>query len=99
LWTAELRIEVSQQGLHVRFFPFHLRPRTIDLESIESVQAVTYSPLRDYGGWGIRYGPGSKAYNVSGDKGVILHFKNGKRLLLGSQRHEALAAAIQAACR
>jgi hypothetical protein len=83
----------------VRFFPFHRRPRVIDLENIESVEAVRYSPLRDYGGWGIRHGSAGKAYNVSGNQGVVLRLKNGKTVLLGSQRYEELAAAIESARR
>jgi hypothetical protein len=37
------------------------------------------------------------AYNVSGNRGVQLEFSNGKRLLIGSQRPEDLAAAISRA--
>ena len=37
-----------------------------------------------------------KAYNVSGNKGVLLTFGTGKTLMIGSQRPEELAAAIRA---
>ena len=36
-----------------------------------------------------------RAYNVSGREGVRLDFADGKHLLIGSQRAEELAAAIQ----
>jgi TATA-box binding protein (TBP) (component of TFIID and TFIIIB) len=36
-----------------------------------------------------------KAYNVSGNKGVQLVFKNGKKLLIGSQKADELAKAIE----
>ncbi|MHC4338483.1 MAG: hypothetical protein ACYSTG_11155 [Planctomycetota bacterium] len=59
--------------------------------------ARTYKPIREYGGWGIRYsfrkGIG-RAYNMSGNKGVQLVFKNGKKLLIGSQKPDELAQAI-----
>ena len=58
--------------------------------------AREYKPLREYGGWGIRCSlKRGKAYNVSGNKGVQLVFKNGKQLLIGSQKAEALEEAIR----
>ncbi len=94
-WSARLVTIVQSDGLLVRFRPFHLRPRRIDLGDVVSVEAVTYSPLRQYGGWGIRYGLGGKAYNVSGNRGVRLTRRTGRRLLIGSQRADELAAAVR----
>jgi hypothetical protein len=54
----------------------------------------TYRPIRDYGGWGIRYGRNGKAYNVSGNRGVMLEFSHGQKLLIGSQKPGDLANAI-----
>ncbi len=51
--------------------------------------------LREYGGWGVKYGRAGKAYNVSGNRSVQLKLSSGKGLLIGSQRPEELAQAIQ----
>lgn len=93
---ARLRLitEVRQDGLFVQFPP--LRAKEIAFSEISSCRARTYKPIREYGGWGIRYGRRGKAYNVSGNKGVQLEFHQGKALLIGSQRAEKLAAAINA---
>ena len=58
------------------------------------MEASTYSLLKDYGGWGIRYGRKGKAYNVSGNKGVLLTLADGKNGLIGSKNHEVLCSAI-----
>jgi len=92
-----LTTEVRKGGLYYRFSPFHLSFRRIALEDLTSYEAQTYSPVKDYGGWGIRYGRGGAAYNVSGNRGVQLEFANGKRILIGSQRPEELAEAIRRA--
>jgi hypothetical protein len=55
--------------------------------------------MREYGGWGVKYGWAGKAYNISGNRGVQLKLSNGKGLLIGSQRPEELAQAIQAGMR
>ena len=57
--------------------------------------ARVYRPIREYGGWGIRYGKNGKAYNISGDRGVQLELQNSKPLLIGSQRADELAQTIQ----
>jgi len=92
-WFLRLITEVHDDAVHVHFIPLW-RKRIIPIRDIRTAVAVTYRPLRDYGGWGIRWGPRGQAYNVSGDRGVQLELANGKRLLIGSQRPEELEAAI-----
>lgn len=94
--TLKLQTEVRPDGLYVRFFPVHVRFKRFAAEDLSEYYARQYRPVLEYGGWGIR---GSfkkgRAYNVSGNKGVQLVFKNGKRLLIGSQKAEELEEAIR----
>lgn len=94
LLSANLSVMVKRDRLMVRFFPFHLRYRTIGRDEMLGHEVVAYSALRDFGGIGIRYGSRGKAYIVSGDQGVQLTFANGDRLLLGSRRADELDAAL-----
>jgi hypothetical protein len=95
--VLKLTTEVRTDGLFVRFFPLHLSWRTIDLTDVTSCHAVTYRPIGEYGGWGIRrsWHWDGWAYNVSGNRGVRLDYADGHHLLIGSQRPEELADAIQ----
>jgi hypothetical protein len=95
--VANLTVEVRSDGLYYRFFPFHWSFRRISAETLSKHEVHKYRPIRDYGGWGIRYGRGGKAYNVSGDRGVMLELSDGSRLLIGSQKPEDLANAISLA--
>lgn len=88
----KLVTEVRDEGLYIRFFP--LSRQIIRYENIEESDVRTYRPLKEYGGWGIRYGRKGKAYNVSGNRGVQLKLSGGKKLLIGSQQPEKLADAI-----
>jgi hypothetical protein len=93
-YILRLETEVRYDGLYVRFYP--LTSKTINFTEIVYCEARTYHPIKEYGGWGIRYGwKRGKAYNVSGNRGVQLEFQNGKKLLIGSQRPEELAQAIK----
>ena len=95
--VGNLTVEVRGDGLYYRFFPFHWSFRRISAETLAKYEVQIYRPIRDYGGWGIRYGRGGKAYNVSGNRGVMLELSEGHRLLIGSQKPEDLANAISLA--
>jgi hypothetical protein len=90
--TLRLVTRVDRAGVFVRFVPFP--GSTISFSDIQSCEARTYRPLYEYGGWGIKWGRSGKAYNISGDRGAQLAMKTGKRVLIGSQRADELAAAI-----
>lgn len=95
--VSHLTTEVREDGLYVQFFPFHASFKRIPLEELKRLEVITYKPIRDYGGYGIRYGfRNGWAYNVIGDRGVKLYFAKGAPLLIGSQRPEELAQAIGA---
>ena len=96
-YLFELRIKVNEDGLYYQFLPFHLKFYTIKMDEIESFKAMEYSPLKEYGGWGIKYGFKGKAYNVSGNKGVKVFLKNGSNIMFGSQKHKDLKKALKLA--
>ena len=83
-----------------RVHPFHFSFRSFPFETIQSYEVITYNPIRDYGGWGIRYGLKGTAYNVKGNRGVLLEFAEGskvKKLMIGSQVPERLFEAVRRA--
>ena len=91
-----LRTTLTDQELVITFGAlFPLYRRRIALTDIASAEAVTYSPIADYGGWGIKGRPGNSALNARGNRGVRLTLCNGKKLMIGSQKPEALAALLQ----
>ena len=94
MYTISLDTQVRESGVFIRFWPFHRKWVMFGFDSIQKAEASIYSPLKDYGGWGIRYGSKGKAYNVSGNKGVLLTLKDGKNVLIGSKNHEVLCSAI-----
>lgn len=95
MYSLKLTTEVSPNGVLVRFFPMFRQ--NISLSQIGSHYVRVYRPILEYGGWGVRYGLKGKAYNVRGNRGVQLELVRGERLLIGSQRAEELAQAIEAA--
>ena len=95
LVLARLETEVRGDGLYVRYFPFHRSALAISLQDVKRIEARTYRPLLEYGGWGIRWTWKGKAYNAHGNRGVRIDYATGRHLLIGSQCPDELAGAIQ----
>ena len=93
-YFTKMTTEVVDGATRIRFFP---AARSIRLADVESYEVRTYSPIREYGGWGIKgWSRENMAYNVRGNRGVELTLRDGRRVLLGSQRPDELAGAIEA---
>ena len=92
-FAMKMATVVGRTGISLRFLPFG--KEEIAFADIAEAAARSYSAIGEYGGWGVRSGGKGKAYNVSGDRGVQLVLRNGTRLLIGSQRADELAGAIQ----
>ncbi len=92
-----LRTQLTDTGVIVTFGAlFPLYRRRIAIADIASAEAVTYSPLAEYGGWGIKGWGRNIALNARGNRGVRLILRGSRRVLIGSQRPEMLAEALTA---
>ena len=85
LFSIRLQTRIKSDGIYIRFFPFMLSFKHYSWDELSTCYVRQYSPLGEYGGWGYRFGSGGKAFNISGNKGLQLVFKNNKRLLIGTQ--------------
>ncbi len=93
LVLAKLVVDVDERAIHVSFH--YLWPtRNIPLDDVQRAHATEYSPLLDYGGWGVRLSWKGWAYNVGGAEGVLVETKGGKRIMVGSRRAKELESAI-----
>lgn len=94
LFLTRLEVVVKLDRLLVSYRPF--ASKTFLSQEITKCYARRYKPIREYGGWGVRWSPSNgRAYNMSGDRGVQLELADGKKLLVGSQRPEELQQAIE----
>ncbi|MGI9579014.1 MAG: hypothetical protein ACR2OH_12495 [Microthrixaceae bacterium] len=92
--SLEMATTVDADGLEVRF-GLGFASKRFDVADMASARAVTYHPVKEFGGWGVRWGRGgSRAYNVSGNRGVEVVSTSGRRWIIGSQRCDELAAAL-----
>lgn len=96
LRTARLTTEVRDDGLYLKFEPFHRAFRRVPFDEVADFEVAGYSLLR-YGGWGLRWTPRRVAYTVSGRSGVMFEREDGRSLYVGSDRPDELVGAVQRA--
>ncbi len=96
-----MRTIVRKNEVYVRFglvIPYYWK--RISLDRVRVSSPVTYRPLRDAGGWGIRYGKfdgqATVFLNMRGNEGVFLDLEK-HPYIIGSQDPKALARAIEKA--
>jgi|SRR5580692_1048213 hypothetical protein len=95
LSSIALDTEISADGISVRFTPFIWRWKRYSWDKVSAAYVAEYSPMRDFGGWGIKWGGGGTAYSISGNFGIQLVFRDGKRLLIGTARAAEAEAALE----
>jgi hypothetical protein len=85
-----LKTEVSPEGIYVSYFP--LSSTRLPWDQIQKAEIIKYR----FVGYGIRlftsYGT---VYNAKGDVGLLLHKKDGSKLLIGTQLSAQLASVIK----
>lgn len=94
LWlfrTTALWSRINREEIRFRFKPFQTKAKVIRWEEIASYELETFKPMSQYGGWGVRMTSGGMAYIVQGNQGLKLLLKNGKSILLGTQKEKELA--------
>jgi hypothetical protein len=94
LVNFRLDTTIKKDGIYVRFFPFHLKFKYYNWDSLTKSFIRQYSPLSEYGGWGLRGLSKNRALSVSGDKGLQLEFKDNKRLLIGTNKPEEITETL-----
>ena len=92
IWFLFLKLEtaINEKGIIVNYRGMPFCKRNITWDAIASVSVIKYSPLTDYGGWGVRYSLSGSGwcYNVAGEHGIKLFTINKKPFLIGTQQPE-----------
>lgn len=90
LYFAKLKTKITNEGITILFHPFINSPKAFKWENIKDAYVRKYKPIWEYGGWGIRYRWSGRAYNTSGNMGLQLIMKSGKKILIGTHKPEEL---------
>ncbi|MES2239586.1 MAG: hypothetical protein V4497_04935 [Bacteroidota bacterium] len=89
-WFSKLQTKIDSKEIQINFSPFITK--NVEWKEVKSAQVISYS----FVGYGIRlftkYGT---VYNIKGNKGLAIELKNGKKLLVGTQKVEELTEVVK----
>ncbi len=91
--AARLVVDVTDDEITISFH-FLWPTRRIRIAEVKTAHATTYNSLLEYGGYGVRLGFKGWAFNTGGSEGVHVETNDGKRVMIGSRRANALEDAI-----
>ncbi len=95
LLLSRLKTKITYDGIFITFPPLKRKSYRIEVQEIERFEIRKYRAKREYGGYGFRSRRTSgQAYTISGNIGLQLYFKNGKKLLIGTQKKQAIESAM-----
>ena len=69
---------------------------SISYDQVKTVEAVRYSPLREFGGWGYRIRGHRRAWTARGNDAVVLFLDGGREVYLGTDTPDRLRGRILA---
>lgn len=94
--SGTLILEIRNNALHYKFFPFQPSWKTIKREDIEYFEVRKYA-FREFGRHGYRARGLSrkKALTVKGNMGMEITLVNGRKLLIGTQKPEELQRTME----
>lgn len=94
---GQLRVRLMQEEVDISWGLSEVVRKKISYAKIQKAEAVTYRPIGDFMGWGIRMGMGKKlAWTIRGNRALLLHLEDGTRFYLGSNHPERLLLQLQA---
>ena len=94
-FTARLKTRITNEALYVLFPPFINKWKKYEPKEIKNYEVRAFKAKREYGGYGIKKRrKHGLSYSISGNLGLQLYFMNGKKLLIGTQKKQAIEHAM-----
>ena len=93
-----LYMKIGGGGIEYQYKPFMKKPIFIQIADIQTYSVREYSAIKEFGGRGFKPNTKSKnapAYTMKGKYGIELNLRNSRTILIGTQRKEALAYAME----
>lgn len=80
-FSIRLEWKLNSNGFEYRYFPFILKTRIIPFQEIKDASVTEISPLKDFGGWGLRKSKKlGNAYTTTGKTILHIHTFSGQKI-------------------
>jgi len=94
-YIFKLKTKITNEAFYISFPPLINKWKKFVPDEIAKFEVRKYNAIKEYGGYGMKYSRRhGRCYNISGNLGLQLYLKNGKKLLIGTQRKQAISYAM-----
>jgi len=96
-WAMRVQIRVEPDSYTLKLWPFWIRTR-VPIQSIHDVYVREVRPLKQYGGWGVRWKPQDILYSVGGTTAATVEYHHkgkDRKLTVTTSKAEKLVTTIQ----
>jgi hypothetical protein len=94
LLAMKLKIQIRQDGIYLKIFPFHLSYRRISWDDLANYGSYEHQEKKT-NKLGIRYTITGKSYGLGGRRGIMLELVNGGKVYIESRRPEKIIEVIK----
>lgn len=94
-FKASLEVKITKDAIFYRYYPILFRFKKVVITDILAAYIRQYQAIKEYGGWGLRFSINAgSAVSMSGDTGLQIIKRDGKKLLIGTKKAHELEVAI-----
>ncbi len=90
----KLRLLITEDEIHISF-GLLTGETVLRISDIKNIYIRKYDALKEFWGWGIKYSSDTSCFTVSGNDGIQIEMKDNRKFLIGTQKVEAVKAAIE----
>ncbi len=95
--NMRMELNIGSDGISFRYPILKMKFDLIEKANIESFKVREYKPMKEFGGWGYKKVSKKRnkiAHNVSGNIGLEVFLTNGKTIMFGTKRKDAISFAM-----
>lgn len=98
-FVVKFETKITSEGIIYKYPPMVWKWKKVTFAELEDYRIRKYNAWSEFGGRGYKKKLFKKYHAIvlNGDKGLELTFKNGKKLLLGTQKSESMRLALKKA--
>lgn len=91
----KLKTRITDKGIYMAYLPFARKWKKYTIADIEKYELRSYRAVLEFGGYGMKKRrKAGQAFTISGNMGLQLYLKNGKKVLIGTQKKQAMEYAM-----
>lgn len=94
VYMLRFDLKIENAEIKLQYFPFHMKPKVLQIKQIQNYKIVRFDALGDYGGWGVRKKKNTIGYITASGRGVIVLLEDNMQLTLGTDQPKDLYIAI-----